>query len=116
MLICALCVAPIVFASTTNCVSVAVGLIALAAAAHQGWSANMYTLASDMFPKKCVGSVVGIGSMFGALGGALLAYYAGEIRVQFGYMPLFALAGSAYLIALSIIHFIVPSLEPVENL
>lgn len=114
MLICALCVAPIVLASTTNSVYVAVALIALAAAAHQGWSANMYTLASDMFPKKCVGSVVGIGSMFGALGGALLAYYAGEIRVQFGYMPLFALAGSAYLLALSIIHFIVPKLEKVE--
>lgn len=114
MLICALCVAPIVLASTTNSVYVAVALIALAAAAHQGWSANMYTLASDMFPKKCVGSVVGIGSMFGALGGALLAYYAGEIRVQFGYIPLFALAGSAYLVALSIIHFIVPKLEKVE--
>lgn len=114
MLICALCVVPIVFASTTSSVAVAVGLIALAAAAHQGWSANMYTLASDMFPKTNVGSVVGIGSMFGAMGGVLFAASTGIIRVKFGYIPLFAIAGSAYLIALTLIHLLAPKLDKAE--
>lgn len=114
MLICALCVVPIVFAATTNSVYVAVALIALAAAAHQGWSANMYTLTSDMFPKQSVASVVGIGSMFGATGGAILAASTGIIRVKFGYVPLFVLAGSAYLIALLLVHLLAPKLEPVK--
>jgi MFS transporter, ACS family, hexuronate transporter len=114
MLICALCVAPIVFASTTNSVAVAVGLIALATAAHQGWSANMYTLASDMFPKSAVASVVGIGSMFGAICSIVFAASAGVIRVKFGYVPLFAIAGSAYLVALLIIHLLAPKLEQVN--
>ena len=112
MLICALCVVPIVFASTTSSVAVAVALIALAAAAHQGWSANMYTLASDMFPKSNVGSVVGIGSMFGAIGGVLFAASTGIIRVKFGYIPL--IAGSAYIIALLLIHLLAPKLDKAE--
>lgn len=114
LLICALCVVPIVFASTTHSVYVAVALIALAAAAHQGWSANMYTLTSDMFPKQSVASVVGIGSMFGATGGAILAASTGIIRVKFGYTPLFILAGSAYLAALILVHLLAPKLEPVK--
>lgn len=115
MLICALCVVPIVFASVTTSVYVAVILIALAAAAHQGWSANMYTLASDMFPKKNVGSVVGIGSMFGAIGGVLFAASTGIIRVKFGYIPLFAIAGSAYLIALLAVHLLAPKLKKIKE-
>jgi ACS family hexuronate transporter-like MFS transporter len=114
MLICALCVVPIVFASTTTSIHLAVALIAIAAAAHQGWSANMYTLASDMFPKTNVGSVVGIGSMFGAIGGVLFAASTGIIRVKFGYIPLFAIAGSAYLIALILIHLLAPKLDKAE--
>lgn len=114
MLLCALCVAPIVFASVTTNIYVAVGLIALAAAAHQGWSANIYTLASDMFPKKSVGSVVGIGSMMGAISGAVFAASTGIIRVKFGYVPLFVIAGGAYLLALLIIHILSPKLEPVK--
>lgn len=114
MLICALCVAPIVFASTTTNVTVAIALIALATAAHQGWSANMYTLASDMFPKQAVASVVGIGSMFGAVCSIVFAASAGIIRVKFGYVPLFAIAGSAYLTALLIIHLLAPKLERVD--
>ncbi|MGE0637544.1 MAG: MFS transporter [Bacteroidia bacterium] len=115
MLICALCVVPIVFASTTTSIHLAVALIAIAAAAHQGWSANMYTLASDMFPKTNVGSVVGIGSMFGAIGGVLFAASTGIIRVKFGYIPLFAIAGSAYLIALVAIHLLAPKLEKIGD-
>lgn len=115
MLLCALCVVPIVFASVTHNIYLAVALISLAAAAHQGWSANMYTLASDMFPKQSVGSVVGIGSMFGATSGALFAASTGLIRVKFGYMPLFIIAGSAYLIGLLLIHILAPKLEPVKQ-
>jgi ACS family hexuronate transporter-like MFS transporter len=115
MLICALCVVPIVFASTTTQVPVAIALIAFAAAAHQGWSANVYTLASDMFPKTAVGSVVGIGSMFGALGGVLFAASTGIIRVKFGYAPLFAIAGSSYLLGLLFVHLLAPKLEPVKK-
>lgn len=114
MLLCALCVVPIMFASVTDSVHLAVALIALAAAAHQGWSANMYTLASDMFPKQAVGSVVGIGSMAGAVSGTVFAASTGIIRVEFGYMPLFVIAASAYLLGLLFIHVVVPRLEPVQ--
>ncbi len=115
MLLCALCVVPIVFASVTSSLSIAIALIALAAAAHQGWSANLFTLTSDMFPKNAVGTVVGIGSMLGATGGILLAASTGIIRVKFGYIPLFAIAGSAYLIALLTIHLLSPKLEGVRQ-
>ena len=114
MLICALCVMPIILAATTTNIYLATGLIALAAAAHQGWSANNYTLASDMFPKQAVGSMVGIGSMMGATSGAVFAASTGLIRVKFGYLPLFIIAGSAYLVALLCIHLLAPRLEPVE--
>jgi MFS transporter, ACS family, hexuronate transporter len=114
MLICGLCVVPIVFASVTSNIYLAVGLIALAAAAHQGWSANIFTLTSDMFPKHAVGSVVGIGGMMGAVGGTLFAAAAGVIRVKFGYLPLFLIAGSAYLMALGIIHLLTPRLNQVR--
>jgi ACS family hexuronate transporter-like MFS transporter len=114
MSICALCVVPIVFASTTHSLYAAVALIALATAAHQGWSANLLTLTSDMFPRQVIASVVGIGGMMGALGGTLFAASTGLIRVRFGYMPLFIIAGSAYLIGILLIHVIVPKLGRVE--
>jgi MFS transporter, ACS family, hexuronate transporter len=115
MLFCGLCVVPIVFASTTSNLYLAIALIAIATSAHQGWSANIFTLTSDMFPKKAVGSVVGIGGMMGALGGTLFAAMAGVIRVKFGYVPLFIIAGSAYLLALLVIHLLVPNLERVKS-
>ena len=114
MIICAVCVMPIVFASTTSSLYIAVALISLATAAHQGWSANILTLTSDMFPKQAVASVVGIGGMMGAIGGALFAASAGVIRVSFGYMPLFIISGSAYLVGIVVIHLIVPKLQRVE--
>ena len=114
MLICALCVVPIFFAAQTNSLTVAIALIALATAAHQGWSANMYTFASDLFPRNVVASVTGIGGMFGAVGGILLALLAGRIITAFGYLPMFIIASCAYLIALVIIHLILPKLEPVK--
>lgn len=115
MFICALCVIPIFFAAQTSSIYVAIALISLATAAHQGWSANIYTFASDLFPKSAVASVTGIGGMFGAMGGILLAAVAGNIRVSFGYLPLFIIASSTYLIALVIIHLLSPALEPVTK-
>jgi ACS family hexuronate transporter-like MFS transporter len=113
MLICALCVVPIVFVPNAPNQWVAVVLVGLAAAAHQGWSANIFTMASDMFPRRAVGSVVGIGGMTGAVGGMLIAKAAGYVLEFTGsYVPLFIIAGSVYLIALLIMHLLVPRLEP----
>jgi len=115
MLICALAVLPIVFATRTTNVWVAVALIALAAAAHQGWSANIFTLVSDMFPRRAVGSVTGIGGMAGAVGGMLIALVTGEILQRTGsYVPIFWVAGCTYLLALLVIHLLVPNLEPAQ--
>jgi ACS family hexuronate transporter-like MFS transporter len=114
MLICALCVVPIVFASMTHSIVVAIALIALATAAHQGWSANLFTTVSDQFPRRAVGSVVGLGGLAGGLGGALLAEKVGFIINTGGYVPLFALAASAYLLALLILQTLSPRLEPVQ--
>jgi len=113
MLICALAVVPIVFASITSSLWLAVILIGIAAAAHQGWSANIFTISSDMFPKQAVGSVVGIGGMLGAIGGMIIAPLVGYILQTTGsYLPIFIIAASAYLLALLIIHLLAPRLEP----
>ena len=94
---------------------VAVGSGLARAAAHQGWSANIFTLASDMFPRQAVGSVVGIGGMAGAIGGMFIALIVGEILQRTGsYVPIFIIAGSAYLVALTIIHLLAPRLEPAK--
>jgi ACS family hexuronate transporter-like MFS transporter len=118
MLLCALSVVPIVFASQVTSLWAAVALIGLAAAAHQGWSANLFTMTSDMFPRRAVGSVVGIGGMAGAMGGATLATLTGYILDRTGgnYMILFGIAASAYLVALTIIHLLAPDFEPAEDL
>jgi ACS family hexuronate transporter-like MFS transporter len=113
MLICALCVTPIIFAYRIENLWAAVFLIGLAAAAHQGFSANLYTLTSDMFPARAVGSVVGIGGMAGAVGGMLIAEVVGHTLQWTGsYMIPFVMAGSAYLIALFLIHLLAPKLQP----
>jgi ACS family hexuronate transporter-like MFS transporter len=114
MLICAVCVVPILFAAKTNSVVIAIALIALATAAHQGWSANLFTTVSDQFPKRAIGSVVGIGGMMGGLGGALLGASAGLIIAHIGYVPLFMLAGFAYLAALLVLQLLAPKLASVE--
>jgi MFS transporter, ACS family, hexuronate transporter len=115
MLICALCIVPIMTAASVTNLWVAVGLIGLAAAAHQGWSANIFTTASDMFPKKAIGSVVGIGGMAGAVGGMLFANISGYVLEWTGsYIPLFIISGCVYLVALLIIQILVPKLEPAK--
>ena len=115
MLACAIAVLPIAFAAGARDLWVAVALISIAAAAHQGWSANLFTLTSDTFPRQAVGSVVGLGGMFGAVGGMLIAKLTGNLLQATGsYVPVFRIAASAYLIALAVIHILVPKLEPVR--
>jgi ACS family hexuronate transporter-like MFS transporter len=111
MLVCALCVAPVALVTHVSNMWTAVWLVGLAAAAHQGWSANLYTTASDMFPKQAVGSVVGIGGMAGALGAMGLLKLTGYILARTGsYVVLFFIAASAYLIALAAMHALAPRL------
>jgi len=115
MLVCALAVTPIMFAASASNVWVAVSLVGLAAAAHQGWSCNLFTLTSDTFPRKAVGSVVGFGGAAGAVGGMLIAKVTGHILNATGsYVPVFIIAGCAYLIALGVIHLLVPKLDPAK--
>ena len=101
------------FAANIADLWVAVALVGLATAAHQGWSANLYTIVSDTFPREAVGSVIGIGGFGGAIGGMLIATFTGFV-LQFtgSYVPMFVIAGCAYLVALLIIHLLVPRLEP----
>jgi ACS family hexuronate transporter-like MFS transporter len=113
MLICAICVVPIVLVSGTSSMWLAVVLIGLAASAHQGWSANVFTMTSDLFPRRAVGSVVGIGGMAGAVGGMLIAKVVGYVLQWTGsYLPIFIIAGSAYLTALLFIHLLLPRFVP----
>ena len=115
MLVCALAVVPIVFAAHAKSVWAAVGFVSLAAAAHQGWSANIFTMASDMFPRRAVGSVVGIGGMAGSIGGMLLQASVGLILFYTGsYLPIFIIAGSTYLVALLLIQLLAPRLLPAD--
>ncbi len=115
MLVCSLTVMPIIFAYRVGNLWSAVLLIGLAAAAHQGFSANLFTLASDLFPAHAVGSVVGLGGMAGAIGGMLMAKVVGYILQWTGsYRIPFLLAGSAYVVALAIVHLLTPRLEPAK--
>lgn len=100
----------------------AVLVIGLAASAHQAWSANIFTTVSDMFPKSAIGSVTGIGGMFGSLGGVLLSwavqknlfmYYRGIGKIEVAYYIMFAVCGSAYLLAWTLMHFLVPRMKPI---
>lgn len=113
MLLCAALATPVMSVFYVKTLWPAVILIGMAAAAHQGWSANLFTMASDAFPRRAVASVVGIGGFAGAIGGMLVAPAIG-LWLDFSgksYGPIFFIAGAMYLIALAIIHGIVPRLE-----
>lgn len=115
MTCCACAVVPIFLVNYLGSEWVAIALLSLAAAAHQGWSANLFTTASDMFPRNEVGSVTGIGGMAGSAGGFLLATFAGYIlQMTHSYASLFAIAASAYLTALVILLVLAPGLKKVE--
>jgi ACS family hexuronate transporter-like MFS transporter len=115
MFFCACLVMPIYSASAAKSEWTAIALISIAAGAHQGWSANLFTTSSDMFPRSAVGSVVGIGGMAGSVGSALFAFFAGHIlQLRHSYASLFAIAASAYLLALMILWLLAPGLKKVE--
>lgn len=120
----ALCVLPVISAQALGKSSpwFAVVVIGIAASAHQAWSANIFTTASDMFPKKAVGSVVGLGGMAGAVGGIIISRTAGVLldhykalgKIETGYYIMFIISGLAYLTAWLIMHFLAPKMEKVE--
>ena len=115
MLICAGLVLPIFTAGSLNSEWAAIALLSLAAAAHQGWSANLFTIASDMFPRSAVGTVVGIGGMAGSVGGVLFSVSAGKIlQLTHSYVALFGISASAYLISIAILHILAPGLKKVD--
>jgi ACS family hexuronate transporter-like MFS transporter len=121
MLLFALCVLPIFGARYATNIWQAVGLISLAAAAHQAWSANIFTTASDMFPKRAVSSVVGIGGMAGSVGGIFFPFLIGYIletykeagNITAGYNIIFSLCACSYLLAWFIMHLLAPKMKPV---
>jgi ACS family hexuronate transporter-like MFS transporter len=117
MLTCALAVVPVSCVMFTGGrLWFTVGLISLAASAHQGWSANLFTITSDTFPRSAIGSVVGLGGFGGAIGGMLVApavgYWLDFSHEAYG--PLFIIAGVAYLCALLVIHLLLPRFQQVE--
>jgi MFS transporter, ACS family, hexuronate transporter len=112
LLACALCVLPIFFASMVSSLIGAVAILGLAAAAHQGWSSNLYAMVSDTVPRHSVASVMGIGGAAGAVGGMIMARYVGEVLERVGsYLPVFLWAGGAYVLALLLVHLLVPRLD-----
>lgn len=125
MLIYAIAVTPIIFAQVLGSYSMwlAVLVIGWATSAHQSWSANIFTTVSDMFPKRAIGAVVGIGGMAGGLGGILLTalvqrnmfvHYREIHQIETAYYIMFFICGGAYLIAWSIMHFLVPKFDPIK--
>jgi len=115
MLVCAILILPVVMAPRVENAWVAVWLVGLAAAAHQGFSANIFTITSDMFPKHAIGTVVGFGGFAGAMGGFLMNLGAGWFRENQGsYVSMFTIAGVSYLVAIAAIHLLAPRLEPVR--
>src|SRR5690348_1734922 len=111
----ALLILPTALVGTANSAWLAIGIVAVAAAAHQAWSANVLTLPSDMFPRSWVGSVVGIGACTGAITGVLFQRGLGRVLDANGgnYTPIFMVCGGAYLVAWILIQLLSPRLEPV---
>jgi ACS family hexuronate transporter-like MFS transporter len=115
MLLCALCILPVMTVYRMESLWGAVLIIGLAAGGHQGFSANLFALSSDVFPSQAVGSVVGMGGMAGAIGGMLIAKIVGYTLQWTGsYMVPFFIAGSAYMVALACIQLLSPQMQPVQ--
>lgn len=118
LLVCALLILPVVFATQTGNQWIAVSLIALAAAGHQAWSANIMTIASDVFPKKATASVIGIGGMVGYALGVVTDLLLGNVLTnsgRIGYVYAFVFAGSLYLVTLFVAHLMMPELTPLDE-
>jgi ACS family hexuronate transporter-like MFS transporter len=117
LLACGIVALPVALVPHTNNLWLAVGLIALAAGGHCGWSANIFSLMSDVFPKKATASIAGFGGFMGAVGGALAAFFVGKILQDIGvdgYTIPFAVAGGGYLLALLVIHLFAGKIEPIS--
>ncbi|GAB4029696.1 MFS transporter [Spirosoma jeollabukense] len=122
MFLYALCIVPIALTRYATNIWEVVGLLSLAVAAHQAWSANLFTLVSDMFPKNAVSSVVGLGGMAGSVGGLLFPIVVGALldtyktagNISIGYNYLFVICGSAYLLAWLCIHLFAPRMKPID--
>ena len=115
MLICALMALPVAFAGQASSLWLAVIIIGIATAAHQGFSANLYTLPSDVLPRGAVGTVIGIGGMLGGVGGMVMSKYAGYVLDKIGnYTPIFLVCSVAYLLALAVVHVLMPRMTRVE--
>lgn len=115
MAVCCIAVMPAVFIPHVSSVWLAVPLVGLAMAAHQGWTSNLFTTVSDLFPGRTVGSVVGIGGTAGMIGAALLAAFTGHLlETTSDYTLIFIIAGSAYLVAWTLFHLLTPSLESLD--
>ncbi|HWA00208.1 MAG TPA: MFS transporter [Caulobacterales bacterium] len=113
MFVCALFALPVFFAASASNVWIAVLIIGLATAAHQGFSCNLYTLPGDVFPRSAVGAVIGIGGALGGVGGFLFSTYVGRVLDSIGnYGPIFAVVGGIYLVALLVVHLITPRYDP----
>src|SRR3954468_3247320 len=116
MLACALCALPVAGAMYASNLWLAVAVIGLACGAHQGFSANLYALPSDLFPRWAAGSIVGLGGFAGAAGGVLMSLYAANVlQVVGSYTPIFLFASVAYLFALLVVHLIVPRYAPATS-
>jgi MFS transporter, ACS family, aldohexuronate transporter len=115
MFVCGLGALPVFFAANASNVWVAVLIIGVATAAHQGFSCNLYTLPGDVFPRSAVGTVIGVGGAAGGVGGILFSQYVGKMLEQYGgYQSIFAVAGLTYLVALLLIHLITPKYAPAK--
>ena len=123
MLVCILGILPVMCTSAVTQPWMAVVILSLMMACHQGWSSNLYTSISDMFPKQAVGAVAGIGGTAGSIGAIALLYLTSDLfksakaagaNVDHVYTVIFIIAGAAYVAALACFHFLVPKLEPVR--
>ncbi|HTE24138.1 MFS transporter [Flavitalea sp.] len=122
LLIAAFCVLPILVTRYTTDMWVVVTLISLSVAANQAWSANIFAIVPDMFPKKAISSVVGLGGMAGAIGSVLFPIFIGFIldhyksigNIVAGYNIIFIVCGSSFLLAWLIIHFLTPKMKPID--
>lgn len=115
MLICCLCTVPVIFVTRTTNLWLVIGLVGLAHAAHQGLTSNLFTAASDLFPKQAVGTIAGLGGVAGQIGTSIMTLLTGYLLATTGsFTALFFIAGSSYIVAWTIFHFAVPSLEPLK--
>jgi ACS family hexuronate transporter-like MFS transporter len=113
LFLCSLMVVPVFYSALTDNKWIAALLITLAASGHQAWSSNVFSLAGDMFPKRIVGSLTGLGGMVSSIGSMALFYVTGKVLKFTGnYLPVFIMASVAYVLAVALVHLLAPKLEP----